>query len=254
MILISDNEVKQAVIDKDYNEDSIERVIISLLASSSTQYSYDSLDQLKFELRLRKEIIAASYELDQSGLNFAIFRKTKCNPAYWNRTEDGGFVLKESVKASDAILDIFKNGSQYSTECATGMMIVYYKAMLNVYSEILFNISFSKIELMNWHRIDKLLREVGLMKQRADYLPGDRRYFKNPDVNPLTPEWQGENVIDLGNGLYYGHGIGIHKADMIIQLLNKNRSEDADESAKLVDSSGRPDFKKVASVYQRYNL
>lgn len=254
MIVISDNEVYQAVIDAEYEENSVEREIISELASSSEQYSYDSLDQLKFELRLRKEIIAASHELDKSGLKFAVFRKTKCNPAYWDRTEDGGFVLKDNVKPSDAIFDIFKNGSQYSTECATGMMIVYYKALLNVYSESLFNKSFPKIELMNWHRIDKLLREVGLMKQREDYLPGDRRYFKNPDVNPLTPQWQGENVIDLGNGLYYGHGIGIHKADTIIQELNKNRSEAADESAKLVDSAGRPDFKKLAGVYQRYNL
>ena len=254
MIFISDKEVKQEVVNAEYEKNSIERVIISILASSSARYSYDSLDQLKFELRLRKEIIAASYELDQSGLNFAIFRKTKCNPAYWNRAEDGGFVLKEDVKPSNAILDIFKNGSQYSTECATAMIIVYYRALLNVYSESLFNKSFSKIKLMNWHQIDSLLREVGQMKKREDYLPGDRRYFKNPDVNPLTPEWQGENAIDLGNGLYYGHGMGIHKADMIIQLLNKNRSEDADESAKLVDSSGRPNFKKLAGVYQRYNL
>jgi protein-glutamine gamma-glutamyltransferase len=254
MIVISDNEVRQEDIDTDYDENSVERKIISALTSSSEQYFYDSLDQLKFELKLRKEIIAASHELDQSKLKFAIFRKTQCNPAYWNRVADGGFVLKRKVKPSDAILDIFQNGSQYSTECATAMMIVYYKALLNVYSTSLFNKLFPKIELMNWHRIDKLLREVGLMKQRKDYLPGDRRYFKNPDVNPLRPQWQGENVIDLGNEFYYGHGIGIHKADTIIQALNKNRIEDADESAKLVDSAGRPDFKKLADVYQRANL
>lgn len=253
MIVISDREVKREALDAEYEQGSIESKTINLLVSSSTKYTYDSLDQLKFELRLRREIITASYDLDRSGLNFAIFRKTTCNPAYWERTEDGGFVLKAGVKPSDAILDIFQNGSQYSTECATAMMIVYYRALLNVYSESLFNQTFPKIELMNWHRIDKLLREVGLMKRREDYLPGDRRYFKNPDVNPLTPEWQGENVIDLGNGLYYGHGVGIQKADTIIQMLNKNRSEDADESAKLVDSAGRPDFKKLAEVYHRYN-
>lgn len=254
MIVIADNEVRQADLDAEYEEKSVERIIINALTSSSQQYPYNSLDQLKFEIQLRKEIIAASHELDQSGLNFAVFRKTKCNPVYWDRTEDGGFVLKDGVKPSDAILDIFKNGSQYSTECATAMMIVYYKALLNVYFENLFNKSFAKIELMNWHRIDQLLREVGLMKRREDYLPGDRRYFKNPDVNPLTPQWQGENVIDLGNGFYYGHGIGIHKADTIIRELNKNRSENADESAKLNDSAGRPDFKKLAGIYQRDDL
>ena len=64
-----------------------------------------------------------------------------------------------------------------------------YKALLNIYSEALFNESISNIELMNWHHIDKLLKEVGLMKKRMDYIPGDRRYFVNPDVDPLTPQW-----------------------------------------------------------------
>ena len=253
MIFISDKEVNQAVLDAGYLENSIERKIIRILASSSARYSYDSLEQLKFELQLRREIIAASYGLDKSGMDFAIFRKTRCNPVYWRRAEDGGFVLKENVNPSDAILDIFQNGSLYSSECAAAMMIVYYRALLSVYQENLFNKTFPEIRLMNWHQIDSLLREVGQMKKREDYLPGDRRYFVNPDVNPLTPEWQGENVIDLGNGLYYGHGLGIHNPDMIIQLLNKNRSEDADESARLVDSAGRPDFKRLAGISQGYH-
>lgn len=247
MIVIADKDMRQADLEAEFEEKGVEREIINILVSSQKQYFYDSLDQFEIELRLRKEIILASYELYNSGLGFAVFRKTKCNPAYWNRTGDGGFVLKANVKPSDAILDIFKNGSKYSTECATAMMIVYYRALLNVYAENLFNKTFPKIELMNWHRIDSLLREVGVMKQREDYLPGDRRYFKNPDVNPLTPQWQGENVIDLGNGLYYGHGIGINNANIIIQELNKNRDENADESARLLDSAGRPDFKRLAS-------
>ena len=87
------------------------------------------------------------------------------------------------------------------------------------------------------------------MKKRMDYIPGDRRYFVNPDVDPLTPQWQGENVIDLDGELYYGHGIGIYNAETIIKELNKNRSEGADESARLKDSAGRPNFKKLADIY-----
>lgn len=253
MIVIAGKEMYQADFDSLFDANSMEMKIISILVSSSHRYYYDSLDQLKFELRLRREIIAASYELYKSGMGFAVFRKTKCNPAYWDRAQDGGFVMRNDVKASDAILDIFKNGSKYSTECATAMMIVYYKALLNVYPEDLFNKTFTKIELMNWHRIDRLLREVGSMAKRNDYLPADRRYFISPDVDPLTPHWQGENVIDLGNGLYYGHGIGIQNAEGIIKALNRNRIEGADESARLLDSAGRPDFKKLADVYLRYS-
>jgi len=248
MIIISGNAINPESVGAEYAQGSVEREIVNALAASSERYDYDSLDLLKFEVSMRKEIIVSSRALNQSGMEFEIFRKTRCNPVYWNRTNEGGFVLKNGAKPSEAIRDIFENGSKYSTECATAMMIVYYKALLNIYSENLFNQTFPKIELMNWHHIDRLLQEVGYMTQRTDYFPGDRRYFANPDVDPLTPEWQGENVIDLGNGLYYGHGMGINRADVIIRELNKNRSEGADESAFLMDSAGRPNFKKLANI------
>ncbi len=253
MIVISGNVIQPQDLAAEYAPGSVERSIIDTLAASGERYSYDSLDQLRFELRMRKEIIAASHELYQSGMGFEIFRETRCNPAYWERTGEGGFVLKSGVKPSEAIRDIFKNGSLYGTECATAMVIVYYKALLNIYPEELFNKTFPKIELMNWHRIDRNLQEIGFISQRKDYLPADRRYFANPDVNPLTPQWQGENVIDLDGGLYYGHGLGIYNADTIIRALNENRSEDADESAHLLDAAGRPDFKRLANIYLRSN-
>ena len=71
-----------------------------------------------------------------------------------------------------------------------------------------------------------------------DYLPGDCRYFNNPDVDPLTPEWQGENAIDLSGGMYYGHGIGIKTADKIIEILNHNRIQDS--NICLFDGYGNP--------------
>ncbi|MDF1493475.1 protein-glutamine gamma-glutamyltransferase [Caproiciproducens sp. CPB-2] len=250
MIVIAGNTVQPDSIGE-YAPGSIERTILDMLASSSAKSAYDSVDQLKFELALRKEIIAASLQLYRSGLGFEIFRETRCNPDYWKRTQEGGFLLKDGVKPSKAIMDIYENGSKYGTECATAMMIVYYKALLSVYGEALFDKTFPKIELMNWHHIDPLLREVGYISKRDVYLPGDRRYFANPDVDPLVPQWQGENVIDLGDGKYYGHGIGIRNADQIIRALNQNRSEDADEDAHLLDSAGRPNFNRLYGISRR---
>ncbi len=247
MILIDNKVMSADDLKRDYAPDSIEWIIIDRLSSSSEKYYYSSLDEFKFELRLRNEIIAAARALNRSGMDFEVFRDSRCNHDYWNRTREGGFVLKNGVKPSDAIEDIFKNGSKYGTECATAMMIVYYKALLSVYSEDRFNQLFPKIELMDWHHIDRRLQEVGNMTRSKDYLPGDRRYFANPDVSPVTPEWQGENVIDLGDGTYYGHGIGIYKADAIIKALNRHRTEDADETAHLLDSAGRPNFKRLYS-------
>lgn len=250
MILISNKPVDIRTIMAEYPARSVERLIINKMDISSHPYAYKTLNELRFELRLRKEIVEASKALNNSRMAFDTFRKSRCNPQYWNRTDEGGFKLKENAKASDAINDIFANGRKYGTECATAMVIVYYKALLNVYSERLFNKIFKKIHLMNWHYLDPLLAETGFLRDKEDYLPGDRRYFMNPDVSPETPYWQGENVIDLGNGMYYGHGVGIYNADVFIRVLNRNRRESGGESAYLLDSVGRPNFKKLAALYE----
>jgi protein-glutamine gamma-glutamyltransferase len=248
MIMISGNQMRLEQFAADYAADTIERKILSQLAESSEKYRYDSDAQLKFEIRLRKAIINSSYELNRSNMDFAIFRKSRCNPEFWDRKNNGGFALKAGVKPSEAIRDIFVNSSKYATECATAMMIVYYKALLDVYGDALFNKTFPRIELMNWHNINRPLREVGQMKKTKDFILGDRRYFVNPDVDPVTPQWQGENVIDLDGKKYYGHGIGIADAETIIRALNRHRSEDADESAYLNDMVGRPNFIRLANI------
>ncbi|MFU0831380.1 MAG: Protein-glutamine gamma-glutamyltransferase [Oscillospiraceae bacterium] len=229
-------------------QNSLKHSILMQLASADEKIDYDSREQLMFELNLRDQTVSAAKRLDRSGMDFAIFRRSRCNPTYWNRTAEGGFRLKNGVRPSEAIQDIFENGRKYGTECATAMVIVYYGALLAVLGPEKFDRTFSKIELMNWHHIDRLLREIGLMRKYPFYLPGDRRYFANPDVDPLTPEWQGENVIDLNGELYYGHGVGILDAKTIINALNRNRIEDADDSAYLMDSAGRPNYKNLYRI------
>lgn len=234
-----------------YPSNSTERLAATAMNASSYSYRFDSLEELKFELNLRRETVNAAYALDKSGMDFEIFRKSRCNPVYWNRGLDGGFRLKSGASPAQAIEDIFQNGPKYATECATAMVIVYYRALLAVFSAGRFNRIFPSIELMNWHHIDPLMTGIAMIRKEADYLPGDRRYFANPDVDPTTPEWQGENVIDLNGTLYYGHGVGIYNAKDIIRMLNRNRASGADDSAYLVDGAGRLDFHELYNVYQR---
>lgn len=235
----------------EYPEYSIERTIINILATSDYTYNYSSKERLQFELKLRREIINAAEALFHSGLKFRIFYKAIANSDYWIVTHEGGFALRPDVKPSDAIRDIYSNGYKYGTECATAMLMIYYKALLEVFPEDAFNQMFNHIYLMNWHRIAPELREIGLTRRTNDHLPGDRRYFVNPDVNPETPEWQGENVIDLGGGIYYGHGIGRYTAPVFINALNQNRRAGADQSAYLLDSVGRPNFDRLFKLYNR---
>ncbi|NLK73477.1 MAG: protein-glutamine gamma-glutamyltransferase [Clostridiales bacterium] len=249
MIIIANNPLVIDSILNTYPVYSIERKILQIMSQSNSAFRYDSVNQLKFELRLRKEIIRAARQLAQSRMSFKVFQQSICNEDYWERTRDGGFLVKRGVKSSTAINDIYNNGYKYGTECATAMMIVYYKALLSVFPENDFNELFPRIHLMNWHYIYPIIEDVGYMRNTEEYLPGDRRYFHNPDVDPETIEFQGENVIDLGDGLYYGHGMGIQNAQTIIRALNSLRMEGADESAYLLDSVGRPDFKNLSDTY-----
>lgn len=217
---------------------SIGSKIAGILSSSSKFYDFESISELKFELDLRENIIKAARELNKSKFFFKTFRESICNADYWNRTNEGGFEVKSGIKASEAIKDIFINGKKYGTECATAIVIAYYKALVELLPEERYNELFDDMYLMNWKVRDKDL-EVRYYEQVDDFLPGDCRYFKNPDVDPLTPQWQGENAIDLGDGTYYGHGIGITNADGIIKALNKYRKSGATQSAYLLDSATR---------------
>jgi protein-glutamine gamma-glutamyltransferase len=232
-------------ITNQYTPNSIEIKIINLLSSSNYSFGYDSIDQLKFELDLRKRIIDTSIALYKSKLSFRVFDKAKCNSHYWKRTHEGGFLLKKDSKPSDAIKDIFSNSSKYGTECSTAIVIIFYGALVNLFPEELFNRLFADIYLKDWDYLDP---DLGIRnyKDVLAYLPGDCRYFKNPDVNLEKPEWQGENVIDLGDGTYYGHGIGVGTSEFFINELNKNRKEGAEKSAYLMDVVTRPNFKYLA--------
>lgn len=252
MIKINQPQVDLKKILQSYPPRSMQRDIFNKLDLSYRTYYYDNPEQLKFEIDLRTQIVNSAYKLYRSGLDFAVFRKSRPNEKYWDRQSNGGFVLKLGAKPSEAIADIFKNGRKYATECATAMVIIYYMALLQVYPAELFDRVFDQITLMNWHSIDKELREIGMMKDKSDNIPGDRRYFKNSDVNLKTPEWQGENVIDLGNGEYYGHGMGIAKANEIIKELNANRREGAKESAYLMDTAGNPNYKRLSNILENY--
>ncbi len=151
------------------------------------------------------------------------------------------------MKPSSAITDIFKKDSKYAFECATAPAIVFYKAVLDSLGEVVFNDLFTKIYLttVNWGSAVRDLKTT--WQKELDYFPGDRRYFSNPAVNLEEFWWKRENVIDLGDGTYYGHGVyGFLTAQELIEKLNRHRKRGAEQSAYLEDKAGRPDFKYLA--------
>lgn len=251
MLIISGNTVDTNTAIPGVNNDEIKLKIINIMQKSSYIYRFSTTKELLFILDMRKNIINASKMLYRSRMRFRTFKDSVCNEHYWRRTFEGGFLLKRDVMPSRAVNDIYANGQLYGTECATAIVIVYYKAVLDTFGEELFNRLFTDIYLMDWQNLNGRLK-VTTDRKPPDTFPADCRYFKNPDVDPLTPEWQGENAIDLGNGYYYGHGVGITTGDRIIYALNNHRKPGSNVSAYLLDSSTNPDYKSLFNLYNSF--
>ena len=249
MLVISGNPFDSAQLSGEYAQDSVERQVLTTMSNSSDRYKFATTNQLRFELDLRREIVNSALDLSDSRFGFATFHDSECNEDYWKRSANGGFKLKSGVIPSEGLEDIYLNGGKYASECATAMVIVFYKAVLNVFGAAQFNRLFPSIYLMNWHSIDPILREIGSPRETGDIMLGDRGYFRNPEVDPKTPEWQGENVIILPESLYYGHGIGVMGGDRIIRALNANRKKNATQSAYLMDAVSRPNYKRIAELF-----
>ncbi|BBH22501.1 protein-glutamine gamma-glutamyltransferase [Paenibacillus baekrokdamisoli] len=243
MIRISGSDVDQ--IDTSTLSE-LERSILQKKQKSSVTYLYDSPTALLFELNMRSKIVEAAKAMNASHVSFATFHNSRANDKFWSRTDNGGFRQKAGVLTSDAINDIFKNSRLYGFECATAMVIILYKATLDSIGKDRFNTYFKDLFLYDWN-YDNHLRLVRVNDKNEAY-PGDVLYFENPDHNPKTPEWQGENAIMLADNLYFGHGIGIRTEEGIIASLNTNRRSGSTTSAFLSDEVEHPDFEYLRKL------
>jgi protein-glutamine gamma-glutamyltransferase len=228
-----------------WEPESIESVIIKRMQDAKIIYSYKTLDELLFELKLRKYIINSAKEMGKGKARFHTFAKSQGNPQYWQISNAGGFQLRPGVKPSDAIQDIFMNSSLYTFECATAIIMIYYYAFLKLIGEMLFNQLFQSLYLYSWH-LDSDFRIYTFYGNHI--LPGDVVYFNNPDVDPKRFWWRGENAVDLGDGTYFGHGFGIRTPNEFIEILNEKRKSGSGISAYLTNLITRPVFKDLASI------
>ncbi|MDZ5470484.1 protein-glutamine gamma-glutamyltransferase [Bacillus sp. 31A1R] len=217
-----------------------EEEILNHLQNSSFIYDYSSLRDLRFELHLRSKIIEAAIQLGRSGAEFTVFKYSRFNPLYWTKTSRG-YVLKPNVLPSVAINDVFINGQEYAFECSTAIVLIYYYAVLKSINEVYFNQLFQSLLVWDWSYDEDLgiITKVG-----TDFIPGDVMYFYNPDYE--NPVWIGENVVFLGNGLYFGHGVGSKTAEGMIEALNTLRKSNATRSAHLIPQHSRLNFQYLS--------
>ncbi|GIN61265.1 protein-glutamine gamma-glutamyltransferase [Robertmurraya siralis] len=218
------------------NLSDLEKNIYDALLKSEFPHQYQSWKHLRFELLLRKNIIEAANKLAHSSVEFKVFQDSKFNPRYWTKTQ-GGYLLNPFVLPSQAIEDIFQNGQEYSFECSTAIVVIYYYAVLNSINLEAFNRIFPNLLVWDWS-YDEDLRII--TKVGTDFIPGDVLYFHNPDY--LYPVWIGENAVYFGDDQYFGHGIGIKSKEEMIRALNTLRKPNAQKSAYLLSQYSRLDF------------
>lgn len=243
-MIVVDNKIVNAsfVNDEDKNDPLAQDILRTLMRSKDSNI-YKSNRELSFDISLRKSIVNASKLMSVSGMQFQTFRRAYCNPMFWIRTPQGGFLVRPGVRPSDAINDIFRFGRFYATECATAIIIIFYKALLDLYGYNVFDQLFDGIYLFTWNYDSNLAVKSTDIDIAS---PGDVVYFKNPQVDPFTPEWQGENTVVMGNNYYFGHGIGIKSSQEIIFHLNHHRFPFAMISAFLTKLTTRIDANEMA--------
>ena len=218
----------------------LERQIYDEMNAGFEPLYYSSMADLLFELRLRAQTVKSAEALSQSGIQFSTFNRSRCNDQYWIRTPNGGFQLRFGITPAEGIRDIFANGELYATECATAIVIILYKAVLDTIGENAFNAHFADLLLYDW-QYDKDLKLYSKKKFKGIY-PGDVVYFTNPDYDRQTPWWIGENAVKLIGDLYYGHGAGIKSEQEMIESLNEKRFPGSYRSAYLSDDAVGLDY------------
>lgn len=246
MILISGVPFQQ---NEKWHLGSIEKTIIKQMQNAAAIYSYYFVEELVFELKVRKNIIQSANEINKSQAVFTTFVYARCNPRYWQLTRAGGFLLRPDVLPADAILDIYRNSSLYAFDCATAIPIIYYHAILNSVGSYLFNSLFRNLYIYSWHTDT----DLGIITFYSNhFLPGDVLYFNNPDFDRKTPQFRGVNAVLLVDGRLFGHGFNIRTPAEMIQILNKKRKPVSSQSAYLTKLVTRPSFKYLFRVTSWY--
>jgi protein-glutamine gamma-glutamyltransferase len=200
-------------------------------------------------VKIGAALVGACEDMDKAHHQFALIQDQTFNPSLWAPSGNGAFTLKPGVRPSDAVKDIFNNPGLYQFECATALVIVHYKAMLDLLGPKDFDTVCAKLTMGPWVYESTLAANWTVSGQEADATAerqaelraGDYTYFKNRDVSDagLAAGWQGENVISLGGGKFYGHPFGISTQEHIVDYLNLNRKAGSTITAAMLDLQAR---------------
>ncbi len=209
---------------------------------------------LRDRVKIGAAMVGACEDMDRVKHQFALIKDQTFNAALWQPMGNGAFSVKPGVKPSDAVKDMFTNPGLYKFECATALVIVHYKAMLDLLGPKDFDAVCANLKMgpwvyestlqTNWKTSGDSQADAAPARQ-AELRAGDYTYFRNWDVSDTARAagWQGENVIALGGGKFYGHPFGVSTEAHIVDYLNQQRNPGSTRSATMLDLQARLDSK-----------
>jgi protein-glutamine gamma-glutamyltransferase len=174
------------------------------------------------DVAFRLKVIDAARALATSGAEFSPGSDTDAvNPALWSLSYGGKMTVRKFPKDGSAgsparaLRDIFDNGQMYGFECATAMMVIYHKAILDTVGEEAFDAMFSEPRSLAFFRWSIKDADYVAAERMTDgepgWMPGTHYYYRNPDASDENSAFRGENVIYLGSEkgerMFYAHGV-----------------------------------------------
>jgi hypothetical protein len=194
----------------DMDQVLISEIILAMALSPNVVY-FDSVQELKSNLRMRCTVVNAA---SRTELNFDTSSITRPQ-AYWIYTKENGFLLRQGVSLADGLeraLCPDVSGYTYAFSCqrASEYLILYAvvcelqrvnKTGLNDVEQ-----QWRKRALTGDDFLFRFLGERGTRENPMPmryYIPGDRIWFKNPDDHSSDIEgFEGSWVIYLGGGRF----------------------------------------------------
>ena len=212
-----------------------------------------AIGKLRFEqLLISAHVVQSAIRLDKSDVQFANYSgDDKANNKLWSMGYGGRITVRQHTSTTEAVADVFgKNSSKYAFECATAAHLIYLNAIKDRIGSKKFDSAAPRLSVFRWDAPKKTGQDLvdgtgkggplGLSSKGTfgkELWPGDRVYFDNPHFEPSFTAGQGENTIFLGDGKFFGHGLGIKSKEQIVKKLNNLRKPGATRKAYMATKS-----------------
>lgn len=217
-------------------------------------------------VRVGAAVVSACLEMHQAHHEFAIAPRQKFSSEFWRRdgqlSHFATFHLKPGAKASAAMNDVFLHPDGYRFECATALVLVYYRAIQKLIGDSDFDRIMGDLKIGPWEfeaDLERFLVRSGRGDQPAtearsrELTFGEYTYTKNWAVSwwGWAKGCQGQNQIRLDEDLYYAHSYELVGQGDIVARENGARVWGAKTSASMTDRQERLDPKLLAEDQER---